>query len=139
MTTLPFASVSGIQLDTGHLREPRNACSTCSLRELCLPSGLQLGEINAVDKLINRQRHVARGEHLFRNDAPLPMLYAIRMPTAAATDSAAAVLSRLAGVRFDYAGAVYVLDAQGRLDSLVPITALAALAQPLPPPAKRKT
>jgi CRP/FNR family transcriptional regulator len=79
MTTQPLASVSGIHPDTEHLRELRNACSTCSLRELCLPSGLQLGEINAVDKLINRRRPLARGEYLFRNDAQLQMLYAIRM------------------------------------------------------------
>ena len=71
-----------------------------------------------------------------------------RVPTAAAGESAGAVLARLAGVQFDYAGAVYVLDTQGRLDGLVPITLLlaaqpqtplSALLQPVPPPAHPET
>jgi len=45
------------------------------------------------------------------------------MPTATVEESAGAVLARLAGNEFDYAGAVYVLDSQGRLDGYVPITA----------------
>jgi len=66
-----------------------------------------------------------------------------RVPTAAIGESAGAVLMRLAGNAFDYAGAVYVLDTQGRLEGYVPITTLFA-AQPqtplsellqLPPPA----
>lgn len=49
-----------------------------------------------------------------------------RVPIANARDEAGSVLARLAGTQFDYAGAIYVLDAQGRLDGYVPITALFA-------------
>lgn len=66
---------AAVRLD---LKRLRNACSVCSLRELCLPAGLDLEQINAVDKLINRRRLVTRGEYLFRNNVPLQMLYAIR-------------------------------------------------------------
>jgi len=59
-------------------KQLRKACSACSLRELCLPAGLDLVEINAVDKLIDQRRAVARGEYLFRNGTPLQALYAIR-------------------------------------------------------------
>jgi len=54
-----------------------------------------------------------------------------RVPTATAGESTSAVFARLAGVQFDDAGAVYVLDARGRLDGLVPITVLFESAQNL--------
>jgi CRP/FNR family transcriptional regulator len=59
-------------------KQMHNTCSACSLRELCLPAGLDLVEINAVDKLIKRGRAIARGEYLFRNRTPPQALYAIR-------------------------------------------------------------
>jgi len=55
------------------------ACSACSLRELCLPAGLDRVEVSAVEKLIEQRRAVARGEYLFRNRAPLQVLYAIHI------------------------------------------------------------
>ncbi|MEQ1772553.1 MAG: CBS domain-containing protein, partial [Burkholderiales bacterium] len=71
-----------------------------------------------------------------------------RVPTATAGESASTVLARLVGVQFDDASAVYVLDAQGRLDGLVPITVLFAappqtpladLSQSPPPAAHPET
>ena len=56
----------------------RSTCSACSLREQCLPAGLGALEINTVDRLIHLRRTVAQGELLFRNNAPLQSLYAIR-------------------------------------------------------------
>jgi CRP/FNR family transcriptional regulator len=74
MTTKP----STMRFDTEHMRQLRSACSACSLRELCLPAGLDLQELNAVDNLIKRRRTVARSEVLFRNNSALQSLYAIR-------------------------------------------------------------
>lgn len=51
-----------------------------------------------------------------------------RVPTALRTDSVQAARARLSGTQFDYAGAVYILDEAGRLDSYVPLTALLAAA-----------
>jgi len=56
----------------------RNACSTCSLRELCLPAGLDSHELAQVDKMINRRRPVRRGDYLYRAGAELQSLFAIR-------------------------------------------------------------
>lgn len=53
-------------------------CSTCSLRELCLPAGLDRDELEAVDRLINRRRLVKRGDHVYRAGTELQFLYAIR-------------------------------------------------------------
>jgi CRP/FNR family transcriptional regulator, anaerobic regulatory protein len=54
------------------------ACSTCSLRELCLPGGLDHQELERVDNLVNRRRPIRRGDYLYRAGAPLESLYAIR-------------------------------------------------------------
>jgi CRP/FNR family transcriptional regulator len=56
----------------------RTACSSCSLRELCLPAGLDPRELEAVDKLVNRRRPVKRGDFLYRAGAGLNSLYALR-------------------------------------------------------------
>ncbi len=66
------------QVDAEQLRQLRIVCGACSLRELCLPAGLDLVELNAVDRVINRRRAVMRGHYLFRNKARLQSLYAIR-------------------------------------------------------------
>ncbi|HEX6004138.1 MAG TPA: fumarate/nitrate reduction transcriptional regulator Fnr [Burkholderiales bacterium] len=54
------------------------ACSTCSLRELCLPAGLDIQEMQRVDRLVNRRRPVRRGDFLYRSGSALESLYAVR-------------------------------------------------------------
>ena len=56
----------------------RNVCSTCSLRELCLPAGLDPDELAQVDRMVNRRQPVKRGDYLYRAGAELRSLYAIR-------------------------------------------------------------
>lgn len=53
-------------------------CSNCSLRELCLPAGLDQRELESVDRLINRRRPVKRGDYLYRAGTDLHSLFAIR-------------------------------------------------------------
>lgn len=62
-------------LDVNRLRV---ACSSCSLRELCLPAGIDAREMERIDRLVDRRRKLRRGEHLYRAGAPLAALYAIR-------------------------------------------------------------
>ena len=54
----------------------KSACSSCNLRELCLPVGLNSGELQKLDGLVAQRRTVPRGEHLFHNgerfEAPIP-------------------------------------------------------------------
>lgn len=64
--------------DTGRLQV---ACSSCSLRELCLPAGIDPHEVERIDSLVNHRRKLRRGEHLYRAGAPLASLYAIRSGT----------------------------------------------------------
>ncbi len=56
----------------------RTACSACSLRELCLPIGLDPAEVARLDALIERRRSLRRGDYLFRAGAPFQSLYAVR-------------------------------------------------------------
>jgi CRP/FNR family transcriptional regulator len=54
------------------------ACSSCNLRELCLPVGLTGHELERLDKLVATRRSVRRGETLFRAGEPFQLLYAVR-------------------------------------------------------------
>ena len=45
-----------------------------------------------------------------------------RVPTATVGESCAAVMKRLTGGAFDYAGAIYLVDDAGRLEGVVPLT-----------------
>ena len=54
------------------------ACSSCSLRELCLPVGLPQTDMERLDTLVTTRRSVARGDMLFRSGAPFQCLYAVR-------------------------------------------------------------
>ena len=53
-------------------------CSTCNLRELCLPVGLNKLELEYVDKhLVTTRRKLARGATLYQAGAPLESLFAV--------------------------------------------------------------
>jgi CRP/FNR family transcriptional regulator len=54
------------------------ACSSCNLRELCLPLGLSAPELERLDGLIARRRSVRRASALFRSGDAFESLYAVR-------------------------------------------------------------
>lgn len=54
------------------------ACSSCNLRELCLPVGFSDCELRRLDSLVNTRRTVRRGDTLFRTGGPFTALYAVR-------------------------------------------------------------
>jgi CRP/FNR family transcriptional regulator, anaerobic regulatory protein len=54
------------------------ACSSCNLRELCLPVGLSGPDLERLDTLVATRRSVARGEALFRSGDAFLSLYAVR-------------------------------------------------------------
>jgi CRP/FNR family transcriptional regulator len=54
------------------------ACSNCNLRELCMPMGLNSGELGKLDDLVATRRKVKRGTPLFSNGDHFSALYAIR-------------------------------------------------------------
>jgi CRP/FNR family transcriptional regulator len=54
------------------------ACSSCNLRELCMPLGLSESEMEQVDDVVSTRRKIPRGDHLFRNGDKFNALFAIR-------------------------------------------------------------
>ena len=54
------------------------ACSSCNLRELCLPMGLNRENLDRLDSLVASRRAVPRGESLFRAGETFQSLFAVR-------------------------------------------------------------
>jgi CRP/FNR family transcriptional regulator, anaerobic regulatory protein len=54
------------------------ACSSCNLRELCLPVGLSSPDTERLDTLVATRKSVARGQALFRAGDAFQSLYAVR-------------------------------------------------------------
>jgi CRP/FNR family transcriptional regulator, anaerobic regulatory protein len=54
------------------------ACSSCNLRELCLPMGLSSCEMEKLDNVISTRRRIKRGASLFNTGDRFTSLYAVR-------------------------------------------------------------
>jgi CRP/FNR family transcriptional regulator len=54
------------------------ACSSCNLRELCLPEGFSPEELERLDGLVATRRSIGRGDTLFRRNDPFRGVYAVR-------------------------------------------------------------
>ena len=54
------------------------ACSSCNLRELCLPVGLNRENLDRLDSLVASRRAVPRGDALFRAGESFQSLFAVR-------------------------------------------------------------
>ena len=57
----------------------RVACSSCNLRELCLPVGLSTKDIEKLDDLVATRKKIKRGDALFRSGDRFESLYAVRL------------------------------------------------------------
>jgi CRP/FNR family transcriptional regulator, anaerobic regulatory protein len=53
-------------------------CSSCNLRELCLPCGLDRADAERIDDIVYTRRRVKRGEVLYRGGDDFTSLYAVR-------------------------------------------------------------
>jgi len=63
----------------GNIAYLKTSCSTCMLRELCLPCcGLSPSELEAAKRLVFNRSHVRRGQSLYRTDHRFTSVYAVR-------------------------------------------------------------
>ncbi|GAB5094577.1 helix-turn-helix domain-containing protein [Caballeronia sp. LP006] len=53
-------------------------CSTCAMRHLCMPEGLNARDIAKLEHVISVTRSVRRGEALYRAGTPFDSLFALR-------------------------------------------------------------
>ena len=65
-------------LSTIRIEPLKAACSSCNLRELCLPLGMSTTQMDRLDELVAQRRTVSRGDALFRAGEPFQSLYAVR-------------------------------------------------------------
>lgn len=54
------------------------ACSSCNLRELCLPVGMSNDQLERLDTMVATRRSLLRGDTLFRSGDEFQSLYAVR-------------------------------------------------------------
>jgi CRP/FNR family transcriptional regulator len=73
----PVAFSSSMRMETSTVAKVKTRCSTCNLREICLPCGLQANS-STFDDLVYTRKRVKRGESLYRAGDEFKSLYAIR-------------------------------------------------------------
>jgi CRP/FNR family transcriptional regulator, anaerobic regulatory protein len=119
------------------------SCSSCYLRNMCLPSGLTADKLPEMDELTQVKRKVARGAALYRTGDIFDSLYAVRSGSFKSVGIARAGQEKVTGLHLP--GEMMALDAISRRthcydavaleDSevcVVPYTRLTALAMRLP-------
>ncbi len=57
------------------------ACSSCKLRDVCMPVGLNPEELNRLDQLVSTRKKIKKGHALFRAGDAFNAFYAIRLGT----------------------------------------------------------
>ena len=59
----------------------KSRCSSCSMRELCLPVGLNADELSELDRVVEDRVRLRKGETLYRAGDGFRALYAVRLGT----------------------------------------------------------
>ena len=126
------------------LRELKTHCSTCSMRELCLPVGLSGDALKAVDAAVGNRTRLKKGDSLYRAGDSFAALYAVRLGTLKTTVLAEDGREQVAGYHLQ--GDIIGLDGLGTerhgcgavaLDDsevcTIPFEHLEELARDLPP------
>ncbi len=106
-------------LPLSHLR---TACSQCSLRELCLPVGLDQEELDRLDEMVSTRRKVKRGESLYHGGEAFSALYAVRCGFFKSTLTSADGRDQVTG--FYMAGELLGMDGIGSERHSITVTAL---------------
>jgi len=73
MTAIPLHDVA-----PPNVAKVPTKCSSCNLRELCLPCGLTEQDVDRVEELIYTRRRVKRGESIYHSGDEFSSLYAVR-------------------------------------------------------------
>ncbi|WP_431102424.1 cyclic nucleotide-binding domain-containing protein [Roseateles noduli] len=56
----------------------RITCATCTVRQVCLPTGLPAADVHQLERMVSDRRHVTRGTVLFKPRDPFDALYIVR-------------------------------------------------------------
>jgi CRP/FNR family transcriptional regulator len=61
------------------LADLKVVCANCNMRELCLPAGLNSGDLDRLDQLVGARRKVRKGDALYRAGEAFESIYAVRL------------------------------------------------------------
>src|SRR5215470_16994054 len=61
------------------VRDLKAHCATCSVRELCLPVGIDSEGMRQIDALVSERKRLQKGDAAYRAGEPFGALYAIRV------------------------------------------------------------
>ena len=75
----PAPSVSPASVPAVNVQALRASCSACTMHQLCLPMGLDQGDMQRLEQVISRRRRIKRDQALYRDGDKFDMLYAIRL------------------------------------------------------------
>ena len=78
-TTPMSSSIQFVAAPAFNMHDLRNHCSTCSMRQLCLPMDLSETDMYRLDQIIGRRRRIPRDGVLYRMNDPFTNLYAVRL------------------------------------------------------------
>jgi len=79
MGAQPLPNASAQAAPVISLHDLRAHCTTCSMRELCLPVGLDRDAMRTLDEMIGTRRKSRKGEPLYRAGELFTHLYAVRV------------------------------------------------------------
>jgi CRP/FNR family transcriptional regulator, anaerobic regulatory protein len=138
--TIPVRSIT---FRTSTVPSQAVSCSSCCLRNVCLPAGLTADKLPELDELTRTKRKIARGAALYRAGDVFYSLYAVRSGSFKSIGISRAGQGKVTGLHLP--GEMMALDAISRRthcydavaleDSevcVVPYTRLTALAMRLP-------
>lgn len=91
------------------LNQIRRSCRSCGLVELCLPAGLDVGDLKQLDHAVRDRRLLEAGKVLFRQGDPFSALYVMRSGTLKTTVQDAEGSEQVLG--FGLPGEIGALDA----------------------------
>ena len=64
--------------ELGNVTRLSTRCSSCGLKEVCLPCGLRQADVDMFDELVYTRRRIKRGESLYRSGDAFHSIYAVR-------------------------------------------------------------
>lgn len=91
------------------LRALRRSCRDCSLRTLCLPAGVDIGELDQLDRVVQRPSPLGRHQSLFHTGDPFRSIFVVRSGSLKTVQYASEADAQIMG--FHLPGEVLGLDA----------------------------
>ena len=93
------------------IRDLKSHCSSCTMRELCLPVGLAPDDLKLLDTVVGSRVRLKKGESLYRAGESFAALYAVRLGTLKTTVLAEDGREQVAG--YHLLGDIVGLDGLG--------------------------